>query len=995
MKGEALWVWLRRFHFGPCLVLISVCAVAVTSGPSRAQQQLPSSLSQQLLESVNNRNSGQPSTSMSGVPQQPVILTPDDNGPARLPVSRLEQIMSSRANVKLTQFGYSDLGSGHAVSVSQSGAVQDGYILGNGDQLTISLRGQENSEYRITVDRNGQVILPKLKPILAAGRTLADFRADLVHAVHSAYVSTEAFVSIGQIRQFAVLVSGEVQNPGQRSVTGLSSVVDAILLSGGVKKTGSLRNVKLVRNGVERTIDLYGILTQSGAARIVNLTEGDRIIVPPLGRTVAVAGWVRRPGIYELAAGSSAIAVSSLLRLSGGLEVSGKYRMSVLHVERDGRLALLPLVGESGLVRDGELLTVQPGSQEITSRATLSGSTPLAGGYSVRTGGARLSSVINAPGALGSHPYALFGLIVRRDPATQIRTLVPFAPVAVLQGHEDLPLQSGDLVRVFTTNEFRLIAAVLKAFELAHEHSAEALRDPLDNPQAVREIANDERQEIATLSTKTLGEGGVLSDRLPTNELPPYGLTSAQQTYILGVQGTSNPIQQQSVPVSGQFSAYPAPESGGAYPRNFYPPSYPYPSPVGGVNAQAATGALRSGNQMESNGGPALSADAGFPPPANFQEQNVPEGEIASNTEVQTFGQLSRQLDVDALVLAHFLSDQSAVIGGAVQGAGNYLVGPGVTLQDLVAAVGGTQRWTDKNHVEIVSTAVLPDTEKSETQRQLISLNDPSSAAYQVKPHDEIRFNQIYVSVGAGTVTIQGQVRDTGTFNIERGERLSELLLRAGGLTDQAYPIGTVFLRKSVAANERVGYRRAADEVENVLLAGMTRVGNEKIAPEAFASLQGFVSELRNAQAVGRISIVADPAVLVSHPDRDPILEPGDMIYIPQRPSTVTVLGQVMQGGSFLFDPHASAEDYIDLAGGYAQFADKSLAFVIYPDGTSHRVGSSWLSFDNPSIPPGSTIVVPRDLQPIDLRQTILDVTGILGQLAVSAASLAVISRNN
>jgi protein involved in polysaccharide export with SLBB domain len=181
--------------------------------------------------------------------------------------------------------------------------------------------------------------------------------------------------------------------------------------------------------------------------------------------------------------------------------------------------------------------------------------------------------------------------------------------------------------------------------------------------------------------------------------------------------------------------------------------------------------------------------------PANLQEQRVTIGEVPSNTEVQTFGQLSRQLNLDVLVLVDFLADDSAIVGGKLHGAGSYLVGPGVTLQDLIAAAGGLDNWTDTSHVEIISTSILPAVGKSETQHQLVSLNDPAVANYVVKPHDEVRFSQIYASVGAGAVTIQGQVRDAGTFNIERGERLSELLLRAGGLTDEAYPFGTIFLR--------------------------------------------------------------------------------------------------------------------------------------------------------------------------------------------------------
>jgi protein involved in polysaccharide export with SLBB domain len=980
---------MSPLRISAAIVLAVVLGASLSSRGDAQQDATPENLSRMLRDQMANGAGNAQSLGNAGSQSpQSLQFNPDQFSKASSPPSRLEQIMSARANVKLTQFGYDDLGVGRAVTVPQIGAVQDSYVLGVGDEIVVSLRGQENSEYRVRVDRDGQVILPRLKPILAAGRTLGEFRSDLTSSVHRSYISTDAFVSVGSVRQVNVMVSGEVRNPGQRLVTGLSSVVDALLLSGGVKKTGSLRNVKLLHNGTERSIDLYGILTAGARTPVINLADGDRIIVPPLGRTVAISGWVRRPGIYELPPGSSAIAVQSLLKLAGGTEVAGRYRMSVLRVEKGGELRLSELTGVRGLVRDGELMTVQPEAQEVTSRATLSGGTPLAGGYSVAKSSGQLSTIIRAPGALGNNPYTLFGVVVRKDPVTQIRTLVPFAPVAVLQGREDMQLQSGDLIRVFTTNEFHLIAAVLRAFEEMQVNSAQALHDPLsDNPNELGSKVSTPREQIALLSTKTLGEGGVLSDRLPTNELPPYGLTPAQQSYI---QGEHNQKSLQVTPGQGGRYGQSTPLLG-AYPQNLYPPSFPYTLP-----ATAAPQLSQSDGQSLAPYSQSIQSDIDATPlPANMQQQQLAIGELATNTEVQTFGQLSRQLNVDALLLANFFVNHDVSVGGDIQGAGSYLVGPGVTLQDIIAAAGGLDAWVDRAHVEIISAKVVPGARSAQTERQLVSLDDAASANYQISPRDEVRFSKIYASVGAGTVTIQGEVRSNGTYNIEHGERLSELLLRAGGLTDQAYPLGTVFLRKSAAATERAGYRRAADEIENILLTGMTKVGTEKVAPEAFTSMQSFVTELRHATAAGRISVVADPAVLLSHPDRDPILDPGDVIYIPSRPSTVTVLGQVMQPGSFLFSPKASADDYISLAGGYGQVADESRAFIVFPDGTARQVDSSWLNLDAPNIPPGSTIIVPRDIAPIDLRQTILDISGVLSQLAISAASLSVINHGN
>ena len=262
-----------------------------------------------------------------------------------------------------------------------------------------------------------------------------------------------------------------------------------------------------------------------------------------------------------------------------------------------------------------------------------------------------------------------------------------------------------------------------------------------------------------------------------------------------------------------------------------------------------------------------------------------------------------------------------------------------------------------------------------------------------MRPHDQFRFPQAFTDVGIGSVTVQGEVRYAGTYSVLRGEHLSDLLGRAGGLTNTAYPYGTVFLRQSAAHIERDGYIRAANEVENQLVVAMTRVGNDKLDANTFASMQGFVNELRNQQALGRISIVADPSVLAANPNNDPLLESGDVIYIPQRPSTISVLGQVKQAGSYPYRAGESVEDYVEQAGGYARAADEGETFVVMPDGSARNIEKSWLSFDTTTLPPGSAIVVPRDVTPLDLRQRIIDVSQIMSQFAVTIASVAVLSK--
>ena len=396
-----------------------------------------------------------------------------------------------------------------------------------------------------------------------------------------------------------------------------------------------------------------------------------------------------------------------------------------------------------------------------------------------------------------------------------------------------------------------------------------------------------------------------------------------------------------------------------------------------------------SGSSAASIGGAAPEAR---PPAANYQSVDANTGQIASNREISNFGDLSRQLGIDQLVLMNFLIDHQVTLNGAVGGPGSYFVGPNVPLQALVQAAGGTTNWADESGVELVSTEVDTQSGRSLTRQLQLPLRKGTLANYIVRPRDQLRFNQVFTDSGLGTVTVQGEVRFSGTFQISRGEHLSNLLARAGGLTSTAYPYGTVFLRKSAAQTERDGYIRASQEIEEELVVAMTRIGNDKIDAGTFGALQSFVTQLRTQKAVGRISIAADPSVLATKPELDPLLEAGDVIYIPQRPSTISVLGQVMQPGSLPYRSGNTLEDYIQMAGGYSPTSDESNTFIVLPDGSARKVETSWLSFGSVNLPPGSSIVVPRDITPLDTRQLILDVTGIFSQLAVTAASLAVLS---
>lgn len=928
---------------------------------------------------------------------QDQTLTPQQGAQSVLLPSRLEQILSTRAGIQLQQFGYDQLGIGRAVTVPETGAVADDYIMGPGDEIVVSLRGQENSDVRLTVDRDGRVLVPRLAPISAMGRTFGQFRQDLDAAIRRAYVATTSSVSIGRVRQVSVLVAGEVNVPGPRTATGLSSVVDALLLSGGVKKTGSLRNVRLVRGANQYTVDLYSVLAGNGATGGMRLADGDRIVVPPLGPTVAVAGLVRRPGIYEIPIRAGGMTARALLALAGGQEIRGRYRLSVQRIEPDGRVALVPLQNDNSVVRDSEILRVELGADLPATQATLSGGTGLAGQYAITTG-TKLSEVIRAPGALGPSPYSLFGIIVRKDPRTLLRTLIPFTPVAVMNGAEDEVLQSDDVVRPLSLNEAQLLTFIVKTYLDKLALDQDRIRNPLETQRAdALAAATPSSSGGTTTPTSPLA---LLQTQTPA--ATPAAAASFSNPFGLqpGALENSSTGQEDfsSVPADIQRSNIvalldtPAPGSMLYQQRQKQAETQTTNTTAAAVNpftlqaTQAGiitgTGTSQTNSQMASLQPSVL--------PQNYQEQALRPGEFASNQEVQTYGELVRQLNLDPLVLVNFLIDHRARLDGAVMGPGFYFIGTNVSLKDLVQAAGGTANGADESGVELLTTVIDGATGRSASQRQTLPLNQGVLASYVVRPRDELHFHKVFTDTGIGSVTVQGEVRYAGNYPIRRGEHLSEVLMRAGGLTSTAYPQGTVFLRRSAAQIEQEGYQRAAYQIESQLLGGVNSIGSQGVDP---AAVHAFATQLRTQKALGRISITADPSVLAAHPNQDPLLETGDVVFIPQRPATVAVLGEVMQPGSYSYQPGMTVQDYVKKAGGYAQYSEDDLTFIVEPDGSARKVENSWLHYDASALPPGSAIVVPRDLAPVNVRQLVLDITSIFSSFAVTAASLAVLAK--
>ncbi len=237
-----------------------------------------------------------------------------------------------------------------------------------------------------------------------------------------------------------------------------------------------------------------------------------------------------------------------------------------------------------------------------------------------------------------------------------------------------------------------------------------------------------------------------------------------------------------------------------------------------------------------------------------------------------------------------------------------------------------------------------------------------------------------------GRVTLAGELARPGSYTACKGEHLSELIGRAGGLTALAFPYGAVFTRERVKRAETAALRRAAREVDATLAA---QPNTDETRLVRVARLSG---RLRATKAVGRVVIEADPTMLRVRPDLDTVLEADDRLFVPRRPKYVTVVGGVQNPSAIRFEPGTTAADYIGKAGGFQATADDSRVFVVLPNGEARQVGASLWNYQPLQVPPGSTIIVPND--PASLDPIVRALAPILSLLMSAEAASSVIPEN-
>lgn len=783
--------------------------------------------------------------------------------------------------------------------------VPNEYRLGPGDTIEVQLFGKENRQITLVVNRDGTINFPNIGPINVMGSNFQELKQSILDRIGEQLIGTSASVSMGALRSINVLIVGDAQRPGSYTVSGLSTVTNALLVSGGVSEVGSLRNIQLKRDGrLIATLDLYDLLLKGNAKNDLRLESGDVIFIPPVGDTVAVGGFVRRPAIYELKRETTA---AEVLALAGGLRQDAFPAGSrIERIDPDFQRSFVNVnmttdAGRTTPVAPGDVLLVPPVLKQIDVGVRLLGHVLRPGAYAWKPG-MRLADLIASLQEL--RPQAdLNYVLIRRETQPDRR------------------------VKVLSAN----------------------LEEALANPASAENIALQLRDQISVFRLETdtsSDDAALLGSR---RELPPgFG-----------------PASSVRAPAGSEQAATLAAAAPGGLPQNA---SGLAPDFTGDTVSLSAL--LSTLEQLEQDRKTNLN-------PASSRAARV--GDLLD--------ELEKQAGAD-------MPFERITVSGEVRAPGDYPFESGMRVSDLIRAGGGFTESAFPLEAELTRYEVV---DRSFRTSRVMALNltaalaGDAEADVLLRPSDFLTVRRIQNWDNELTVFLEGQVRYPGRYTVRPGDTLSSVIGRAGGLTDQAFPEGGIFLREELKEREQqqidsLRQRLRGDVAALSLQAAGSLEGASVL--DARSAGAALLSTLSSSEATGRL--VIDLPALLADPDNlkyDVLLKDGDKLLVPRETQAVTVIGEVQFPTSHLFVDGLDRDGYIKRSGGLTPNGAKKRIYLVRANGAVLANNSQWFKKGN-RIQPGDTIVVPLDTQRGFRLQTWANITTIIYNTAIAIAAI-------
>lgn len=328
------------------------------------------------------------------------------------------------------------------------------YVLGPGDHLIIDIYGASQKSITAQVSPEGKVTLPGYGPIKVGGMTVDAAQAHIRSTLGSRYSTSQLSVSLGQTRSMTINVMGEVKVPGTYTLSAFSTVFHALYMAGGINDIGTLRNIKVFRNGRQITVvDVYEYILNGRLAGNIRLTEGDVIVVGPYECLVGITGNVKRPMFYEMRPTES---VGTILKYAGGF-TGDAYKKAVRLMRKTGDRYTVHNIEEFDMntfkVTDGDAITVDGILNRYDNMVEIKGAVFRPGKFQLGKDITSVRSLIEAADGVTEDAFTAHA-VLHRMRLNRTLEVVAVDVAGILSGTvADIPLKNEDVLFIPTESD--------------------------------------------------------------------------------------------------------------------------------------------------------------------------------------------------------------------------------------------------------------------------------------------------------------------------------------------------------------------------------------------------------------------------------------------------------------------------------------------------------------------------------------------------------------
>jgi protein involved in polysaccharide export with SLBB domain len=796
---------------------------------------------------------------------------------------------------KLEKYG-SNFTTNHNSINTNNTLISNSYKINIGDVLSLIIYGVNNDNYLLEVDKKGNVHLPEIGPLHIHNINYKDVVEVITEKLKKSFKNSKFYVTLDSTSPIQVTITGEVNAPGIYNIGSQSTIKEILIASSGISKSGSFRDIKIIRNGKKIvSIDVYKLIKEGDNSYLdYILRDGDTVLIPAIKKEIRLEGEVYTSAIYDLKADEN---LEKLLYYASGIKASAnKMDIKIKRFVDNEQISIINLKSvQDYKLQNGDVVTVFPISDIKTSSIFLRGNVvnPTQKSY---VEGLSLYDFLNNMivdntynGVFLENTNMEYALIKRIDKKTLAQTIISFNINSILNRDEGISLEAGDEVFIFNKTELQ------------------------ENPYIY--VTGDVVQEQHKYQ---FFEGLTLADA--------FNFTDFKSEFFVEDETGK---QRRSIVISSRAKV----------------------------------------TRTDNNNTEVFILDA-------KKDQKF---SLLKYDEIEFFNQLD------------MMTEQFATIRGEVNFSGKFTIDSKTSINTLIKMAGGLKDKAYMSRFEIVRYSIEDGIRKQNIQS--MSLSQALEDNIMIKKYDEVTVFKIPNWDETKIVTVSGEVKFPGEYVVSKTDTISDLLKRVGGYTDEAFVEGTFFSRESIKISEIKNRATAVKKLrKNATYIAISPTAAGETAQDKqnlMVMIDNLVIALNETEPLGRLSVnLSKNLENFSGSTFDVLLEDGDKIIVPTKNETIMVVGEVLNSNTFIYSPNESIEYYIEKSGGLTDKADYDNIYVVHANGDAERYESGYLFSSGNEISNGDTIVVSLKIETTSFINIAKDVTQIMYQLAITAASI-------